>query len=550
MLKKVSYFFLTILISGFLLWEFKVNIIIWALPTVINFINPVQDNIPTKWPEGPLERLDQNDSRPNIILILADDMGYNDISLHNGGAADGTLETPHIDSLAKNGVWFNKGYAANATCAPSRASIMTGRYATRFGFEFTPVPDLGQLVVRWLAEEDDDMLRARIDNEIARNLPSFMDQGMPSDQITIAEMLKTQGYYTAHIGKWHLGHSSGMSPLDQGFDDSLSLAGAYYLPEDHPDVVNAKFETSIDKMVWSGGQYAARFNGGNYFTPDKYVTDYYTDEAIKVIEKNKNRPFFLYLSHWAIHNPLQAIRSDVEQMSHMSGHNLKVYSGMIRALDRSVGEIIRTLKELNIYGRTLIFFTSDNGGANYIELEDINKPFRGWKISFFEGGIRVPFILSWPDQIDPGLKFDKPVHHFDIFSTIASAANVQIPMDRKIDGVDLMPYIKGEKIANPHQTLFWRSGNHQAVLHENWKYLISKKEGTKWLFDTDQDPLERNNLININPEKTSQIENLLAMFNSEQANPLYPSSTELPVLIDKYDGQVIEDTDEFIFWSN
>lgn len=550
MLKKVSYFFLTILISGFLLWEFKVNIIIWALPTLVNFINPVQDNIPTKWPEGPLERLDQNDSRPNIILILADDMGYNDISLHNGGAADGTLETPHIDSLAKNGVWFNKGYAANATCAPSRASIMTGRYATRFGFEFTPVPDLGQLVVRWLAEEDDDNLRARIDNEIARNLPSFMDQGMPSDQITIAEILKTQGYYTAHIGKWHLGHSSGMSPLDQGFDDSLSLAGAYYLPEDHPDVVNAKFETSIDKMVWSGGQYAARFNDSNYFTPDKYVTDYYTDEAIKVIEKNKNRPFFLYLSHWAIHNPLQAIRSDVEQMSHMSGHNLKVYSGMIRALDRSVGEIIRTLKELNIYGRTLIFFTSDNGGANYIELEDINKPFRGWKISFFEGGIRVPFILSWPDQIDPGLKFDKPVHHFDIFSTIASAANVQIPMDRKIDGVDLMPYIKGEKIANPHQTLFWRSGNHQAVLHENWKYLISKKEGTKWLFDTDQDPLERNNLININPEKTSQIENLLGMFNSEQANPLYPSSTELPVLIDKYDGQVIEDTDEFIFWSN
>ena len=550
MLKKAHYFFLTILISGFLLWEFKVNIIIWALPTVVNFINPVQDNIPTKWPEGPLERLDQNDSRPNIILILADDMGYNDISLHNGGAADGTLETPHIDSLAKNGVWFNKGYAANATCAPSRASIMTGRYATRFGFEFTPVPDLGQLVIRWLAEEDDDNLRARIDNEIARNLPSFMDQGMPSDQITIAEILKTQGYYTAHIGKWHLGHSSGMLPLDQGFDDSLSLAGTYYLPEDHPDVVNAKFETSIDKMVWSGGQYAARFNDSNYFTPDKYVTDYYTDEAIKVIEKNKNRPFFLYLSHWAIHNPLQAIRSDVEQMSHMSGHNLKVYSGMIRALDRSVGEIIRTLKELNIYGRTLIFFTSDNGGANYIELEDINKPFRGWKISFFEGGIRVPFILSWPDQIDPGLKFDKPVHHFDIFSTIASAANVQIPMDRKIDGVDLMPYIKGEKITNPHQTLFWRSGNHQAVLHENWKYLISKKEGTKWLFDTDQDPLERNNLININPEKTLQIESLLAMFNSEQANPLYPSSTELPVLIDKYDGQVIEDTDEFIFWSN
>lgn len=550
MLKKLFTFILIIIISGLLLWEYKVNLIVWGLPKIINIINPVQDNIPTDWSEGPSKRLDESDTRPNIILILADDLGYNDISLHNGGAGDGSLKTPNIDLLAKNGVWFEKGYAANATCAPSRASILTGRYATRFGFEFTPIPDSRNLVIRWLLEEDDRSLRARIDNEIAMNLPPFMDQGMPSDQITIAETLKTAGYYTAHIGKWHLGHSSGMSPIDQGFDDSLTLAGTSYLPEDHPNVVNAKLNRRIDKMVWSGSQYAASFNGGDLFAPEKYVTDYYTDEAIKVIEKNKNRPFFLYLSHWAIHNPLQALRSDVEQMNHMSGHNLQVYSGMINALDRSVGQIVKKLKELNIYGRTLIFFTSDNGGANYVELDDINKPFRGWKISFFEGGIRVPFILSWPDQIDAGLKFEKPIHHFDIFSTIASAANASIPTDREIDGVDLLPFIKREKSSNPHETLYWRSGNHQAVLHKNWKYLISKKENMRWLFNTDQDPLEKNNLIDSNPEERVLLENLLAKFNSEQKDPLFPSSTELPVLIDKYEGQTIEEQDEYIYWSN
>ncbi len=550
MIKNFVYFFLAILISGLLMWEYKVNLIIWTLPKVMNFINPIQENIPTAWAVGPEKVFSDANSQPNIILILADDMGYNDVSLHNGGAADGTLITSNIDSLAQSGVWFKKGYAANATCAPSRAAIMTGRYPTRFGFEFTPVPDAGRIIVNWLAEEDENFLRAKIDNEVARNLPTFLDQGMPSDQITIAEMLKGAGYYTAHIGKWHLGHSDGMSPNDQGFDDSLSLGGSYYLPENDPNVVNAKFDTVIDKMVWASSQYAAQFNGGDYFAPDKYVTDYYTDEALKVIENNRFRPFFLYLSHWAIHNPLQALKSDVEKMSYMSAHNLQVYSGMIAALDRSVGKIVKKLKDLDIYGRTLIIFTSDNGGANYIELEDVNKPFRGWKISFFEGGIRVPFIVSWPDKIDSGIKFDQPVHHFDIFSTIAAAAQTSIPTDRKIDGINLLPFIKSDISDDPHETLFWRSGNHQAVMHEEWKYIISKEENSKWLFNTNLDPHEKNNLINNYPEEVKFIENLLEKFNAEQEDPLFPSSVQIPILIDKYDGQTIEAQDEYIYWSN
>ena len=550
MLRKIISLLVVLILSGSLLWHYKVNILLWALPKIINIANPIQENIPTTWSLGPQEVLDVSETRPNIILILADDMGYNDISLHNGGAGDGSLQTPHIDSLAEDGVWFAKGYAANATCAPSRASIMTGRYPTRFGFEFTPIPDYGRLVLSWLAAEDDHVLKRRIDQELATNLPDFMDQGMPSEQITVAEILKQAGYYTAHIGKWHLGHSNGMSPNDQGFDDSLSLGGSYYLPEDDPRVVNAKFETDIDKMIWSSGQYSAQFNGGEYFAPDKYVTDYYTDEALKVIENNKNRPFFLYLSHWAIHNPLQALRSDVQEMQYMSGHNLQVYSGMIKALDRSVGKIVQKLKDLEIYGKTLIIFTSDNGGANYIELEDINQPFRGWKITFFEGGIRVPFILSWPDKIKAGIKYEHPIHHFDIFSTIAAAAKSSLPDDREIDGVNLLPFLESDAPQKPHQTLFWRSGNHQAVLHDDWKYLVSINENKKWLFNTAADPLEQNNLVENSPQQLQLVEGLLADFNDAQQEPLFPSSTLMPILIDKYDGEKIEENDEYIYWSN
>ena len=544
MAKKLMLSLVVLIVSGFVAWEYKVNILVWAIPKISNVT--VQENIPTTWSKGPDTPVDDN--RPNIILILADDMGYNDISIHNGGAADRTLQTKNIDALAKSGILFTRGYAANATCAPSRASIMTGKYPTRFGYEFTPIPSLGRTVLGWLAEEDNFELKQRIDREVVSKMPPFMEQGMPTEQITIAEVLKDAGYYTAHIGKWHLGHAYGMDPLNQGFQDSLGLVGPLYLPENHPDVVNAKFDTRIDKMVWSNGQYSATFNEGEIFAPDKYVTDYYTDEALKVIENNRNRPFFLYLSHWAIHNPLQALRSDYEQMSHMHGHNLQVYSGMINALDRSVGKIIEKLKELDIYGKTLIIFTSDNGGANYIELEDINKPYRGWKISFFEGGIRVPYIVSWPDEINPGKKSDNAVHHFDIFPTIAKAAGIEL--SNKIDGVDLLPFINNNSSSKPHKTLFWRSGNHQAVLHENWKYIISKNENFRWLFDTSADPTEKNNLLQSHPLIVKEIEELLAKFNSEQKNPLFPSSYDAPIMIDKYDGKEYEEGDEYIYWSN
>ena len=196
MLKKIFYISGTLLLIVSIVWEYKVKILMWSIPKIAYFTMPIKENIPTNWSSGPSEIQKRTDERPNIILILADDMGYNDISAHNGGAADGSLKTPHIDSLANSGILFSRGYAANATCAPSRASIMTGKYPTRFGYEFTPVPATGRLIMQWLADEDDEELKARIDREVATNIPPYMEQGMPTEQITVAEILRDAGYYT------------------------------------------------------------------------------------------------------------------------------------------------------------------------------------------------------------------------------------------------------------------------------------------------------------------------------------------------------------------
>ena len=387
-------------------------------------------------------------------------------------------------------------------------------------------------------EIQDPELKLEINKELVPMGKDLFDAGMPTEEITIAEILKDAGYYTAHIGKWHLGDSRGQldvyHPNDQGFDDSLILASGLYLPENHPDVVNAKFNHGVDKMVWASSQFSASFNKSLEFAPDGYLTDYYTDEAIKVIEKNKNRPFFLYLGHWAVHNPLQALKSDFDLFDdHHMNHNLQVYSGMIESLDRSVGRIIDSLEEHNLTDNTLIILTSDNGGASYIELSDINKPYRGWKLTHFEGGIHIPFMAKWPNKITPGTKFNFPIHHTDIFSTIAAAGNAPLPNDRKIDGVDLLPFITGINTSMPHETLFWKQGHNQTVLHNGWKLIRTTTPDKKWLFNLNEDPTERINLASSELEKLSLLEGLLNEHESEQVTSLWPSVLNAPILIVK-----------------
>lgn len=558
-MKKRLIVLVALFIAGAMVWHNRVNLLVWGLPIYQSIADPIPPNVPIEWQSGPATASQSPAERPpNIVFILADDMGFNDVSLYNGGAADGSLKTPHIDAIAGQGVRFDNAYAANSVCAPSRASLLTGRYSTRFGFEFTPFMNIGATIFQWMDDLDPGPLPLFIDQAKAKALPPFLDLGMPQSEITIAEVLKSRGYQTAHIGKWHLGEKPGMRPRDQGFDESLNLAGTLYLPADDPNVVNAKQELEgIDRMVWATARYKATFNDGAPFQPGGYLTDYYTEEAVKFIEANRHRPFFLYLAHWGIHNPLQATQEDYDAVAHIEDHALRVYAAMIRALDRSVGRVQQALDDNGLSDNTLIVFTSDNGGANYIGLPDINKPYRGWKLNHFEGGLHVPFVAKWPGRIEAGSVYEHPVHHVDLFKTFTAAGGAQVPTDRTLDGVDLLPYLRGEASGAPHQTLFWREGYHQSVRHGDWKLIRAdqpdKPPGTgqaKWLFNIAEDPTEKHNLATQKPERVAELESLLAVHNAEQAAPMWPSVVQDAQMIDKTGGVAYEPGDEYIYWPN
>ncbi len=494
---------------------------------------------------GPAER------PPNIVLILADDLGWNDLSMNGPNP---TVQTPNIDALAAEGVNFTQGYAANGTCAPSRAALMSGRYGTRFGFEFTPTPSGFMPIVGLVAGTRDRPLQPPgIANTEEASL-SFGEMGMPPSEITLAELLAEQGYHTAHIGKWHLGTENGMAAHDQGFAESLLMASGLYGRRDDEDVIQARQDFDpIDRFLWAALNFAASFNGGPAFEPPKYLTDYYTDEAVKVIEANRDRPFFLYLAHWAPHTPLQAAREDYEALSHIELHRERVYAAMIRSLDRGVGQVMEALKANGLDENTLVMFTSDNGGAGYIGLPDVNAPYRGWKITLFEGGIRAPFLARWPAKLPAGATYDAPVHHFDMYATAAAAAGADLPTDRVMDGVDLTPYVTGDAPAEaPHEYLFFRSGAAQAVRDERWKLMVSAPEGLprkEWLFDLRADG-EWTDLLAAHPEVADRLRGVLETHNSAQAEPLWPWTGTTANNVDRDLSQEDQPGDEFAYWSN
>ncbi len=532
-------------------WLYRIELMLGAIEIMASRNAASGPNRPIHWSSGadPAGRT-AAERPPNIVLILADDLGWNDLSFGGGGVAGGTVPTPHIDSLAAAGVNFRNGYAGNGTCAPSRASLMSGRYPTRMGFEFTPTPPGMMGALGMLAESMPGRLRPAIRNDDAVSLP-FEDMGMPASEITIAELLKDRGYHTVHIGKWHLGRTQGMAAQDQGFDESLLMVNGLYLPTDDPQVVNSKQDFDpIDRFLWRAMRFSASFNGGETFLPAKYLTDYYSEEAVKVIEANKDRPFFLYLAHWAPHTPLQATRADYDALGHIELHRERVYAAMIRALDRGVGQVLDALRANGLEENTLVVFTSDNGGAGYIGLPGVNRPFRGWKLSFFEGGIHVPYFMRWPAQIAAGQTLDAPVHHFDFFATAAAAAGATLPSDRKIDGVDLAPFARGQAKGPPHDELFWRSGASQTALVNGWKLNVSNPPGREWLFDLSADPTERNDLSKQRPEKLAELRSALAAHNAEQAPPAWPSLGSFPINLDKDLSQPDAPDDEYIYWSN
>jgi len=371
-------------VAGYAAWNQRIGI----NAVISEWRDPIAGNHAVTWQQGP-STAPAGKRPPNVILILADDLGYNDISVNGGGVAGGIVKTPHIDAIGREGVIFPIAYAANATCSPSRAALMTGRYPTRFGFEYTAVPRSFAWSVSHAPNRSPYPVIYHGDR--TRGMIDYAEMGVPPSEITIAEALKARGYHTIQIGKWHLGEARDLSPNAQGFDESLGFgAGASkYMHQRDPGVVNARLPWDpIDRYLWPALPYAVRFNNGHRFEPAGHMTDYLTDNAIAAIKANRDRPFFMYLAYNAPHTPLQARRDDYDALAGIADHKTRVYGAMIRQLDRRIGDLLAALKAQGIDNDTLVIFTSDNGGAWYDGVPDLNKPFRGWKATFFEGGIR------------------------------------------------------------------------------------------------------------------------------------------------------------------
>ena len=533
-------------------WIFRAEIALFGINRMMaaeNEIGPTQEVV---WSSGDdAEGRSLEERPPNIVLILADDLGWNDVSMNGPNP---TTQTPNIDALAAEGITFTQGYAANGTCAPSRAALMSGRYGTRFGFEFTPTPTGMMPIVELLGNAVERPLQPPTVSNTEQASLSYDEMGMPPSEITLAELLADQGYHTVHIGKWHLGRVNGMAAHEQGFAESLLMASGLYGRRDDQDVIQARQNFDpIDRFLWAALNFAASFNGGPRFEPPKYLTDYYTDQAVKVIEANKDRPFFLYLAHWAPHTPLQASKEDYEALSHIELHRERVYAAMIRSLDRGVGRVMQALKTNGIDENTLVMFTSDNGGAGYIGLPDVNEPYRGWKITLFEGGIRVPFLARWPARLPAGETFDAPVHHFDMYATAAAAAGADLPTDRVMDGVDLTAYITGIDTSQaPHEYLFFRSGAAQAVRDGRWKLMVSAPEGQprkEWLFDLSAEG-EWRDLLAEQPDIAARLREALAGHNHEQEPSRWPWVITNAYNVDRDLSEEDQPDDEFAYWSN
>lgn len=521
---------------------------VYALVDLIK--NPIAATQEIRWSQGPAIA-PPGKRPPNIILIVVDDLGINDLDVTGTGFANGAVPTRNIDRIAAEGANFQLGHSGSATCSPSRAALMTGRYPARFGFEYVAVPPV---LAKKLAEPRKGYLHQPIYHaEREREMPPFEGTGVPPGEITIAESLRARGYHTVHIGKWHLGEAGGMRPESQGFDESLGFmsAAAKYLPKDDPRVVDARLDYDpIDRLVWIALTDAVQWNGGQRFHPGEYLTDYFSKQAAVAIAANRNRPFFMYLAFNAPHTPFQALRSDYDALPLIKDHKSRVYGAMLRALDRGVGRVMAELKRQGIDDNSLIILTSDNGGAWYAGLPTINQPYRGWKATFFEGGIRVPFLVRWPGMIAPGQRPTVPAHHLDVFATATAAAGARMPTDRRMDSVNLLPFITGQAKNVPERTIVWRSGSYHAIKQGKWKLQVAERPKKVWLFDMAADPTEHHNVAAQHPSEVKQLLARLADFDLQMPPPIWPALIENAIRIDVPSDAAWKADQEYVYWSN
>lgn len=421
------------------------------------------------------------EDRPNIIVILTDDQGYADVGFN--GSTD--IPTPGIDRIASNGVVFSSGYVSFAVCGPSRAGLITGRYQDRFGFARNPL----------LAPKDSTM-------------------GLPLSEETMADLLKKAGYRTGAIGKWHLGAHPSLVPNKRGFDEFYGFlsGGHQYFPEKW--VLN---DLSEARDQWDG--YKTKLLKNNErVNEQEYLTDALSREALNFINNNAEQPFFLYLAYNAPHAPMQATEKYLSRFPEIKDEKRRTYAAMVSAVDDGVGALLDLLKTLNIEENTLVFFLSDNGGPTKDNGSN-NKPLRGFKGDFFEGGIRVPFALQWKGQIPSGQRYDSPIISLDIFATAASLANVK--PKNELDGVDLIPYLTGKKKGNPHEELYWRNfnANRFAIRSGDSKMIIQPNHN--FLFDLSKDLSESKNQFSIQEALAKKLSEKLEAWKKQLMDPIF-----------------------------
>jgi arylsulfatase A-like enzyme len=429
------------------------------------------------------------ETRPNIIVIVGDDMGYADIGVH--GCRD--IPTPHIDALAAEGVRCTSGYVSGPYCSPTRAGLLTGRYQTRFGHEFNPGGGQRQARRRQAQNGQDAQQQAQ-----AQQRRRSRRIGLPLSETTIADRLKAAGYTTGLVGKWHLGGGERFHPQRRGFDEFFGfLGGAHpYFPE-------------------SEGRRVLR---GNESVDEKeYLTDALRREAVAFIEQHRQQPFFLYLAFNAVHTPMHADDARLAKFKEIGDERRRTYAAMMSAMDDAIGAVVDKLREARLEENTLVFFISDNGGPTMPGTSgnaSVNLPLRGSKRTTLEGGIRVPYVVKWPAQLPSGKVYEQPVIQIDILPTALAAAGAQTQDNDAIDGVNLLPYLKGDDDGAPHDALYWRLGRQMAIRQGDWKLVRydATVDGMRGqfteakLYNLADDIGESNDLIVKEPEKAASLQ--------------------------------------------
>jgi arylsulfatase A-like enzyme len=460
--------------------------------------------------------------RPNIVLILADDLGKTDVSAYGG-----PVPTPNIDAIGTRGATCTEGYITSPICSPSRAGLITGRYQQRFGHELQPHDRyprnrLEYYVYKYLLAPADWV----VTDEIAYpDFEAILQQGLPLSELTLAEVLKKHGYQTAIMGKWHLGTNDTSIPIHRGFDYHYGFYEAFslYADPNAPDIVNHRQDHFADRHMWSVGRTGncALRRNHEVIEDTAYLTQRIAEESARWIDHHRDEPFFLYVPFSAPHSPFQVPRRYHDRFADVADPSKRVYYGMIAALDDAVGTIMATLRRLALEEHTLVFFLSDNGGALYTGVTD-NGPLKGGKLTNFEGGINVPFLVQYAGTIPSGAACTFPVSALDVFATAVDAAGGALPTDRPYDGVSLLPHLMGPVSGPPHAALFWRAAAHKAVRQGDWKLVKDEKSKRTVLYDLRVDKAERQDLAGARPEIVRQLELALAEWEKAMVSPLWP----------------------------